>query len=83
MKKLLAFLTKTIYNREIEWARSQGYDEGISRGYNMGYQLGQVEKNNYSPDNNIVKAWESFYSALPSPRVDRELDEILKDKGVE
>ena len=72
LDKLLDFLLSKWYAGKIEWAKSQGYDEG----FNNGYRLGQLEKTDYLrgflPDNNIVKACKEFNT----PQYVREINEL-------
>lgn len=56
-----------LFKKQFNRVWSEGYSAGVGKGYELGYTMGQVEKRN-----------RQFIMS----QTDREIDQILKEKGV-
>lgn len=55
-----------LFRKQFRRVWSEGYSAGVGKGYELGYTMGQVEKRN-----------RQFIMS----QADREIDQILKEKG--
>lgn len=56
-----------LFRKQLRRVWSEGYGAGVGKGYELGYTMGQVEKRN-----------RQFIMS----EADREIDQILREKGV-
>ena len=60
------WLISKLFNRRIKMVLGEGYSKGLTKGYEFGYLMGQVEMRN---------------SLYYESKADREIDRIIEEKG--